>query len=232
MVENIYVQAFKRRWTKITLMASYRTFRCPQWSAAWPPPCLSIVLSMEKEWWASWWRWSLYSTWPFPLSSFKSSPMLSVLLSVEELELLIIPYWHAFENHLRFLSLWLIFPSTSFYYHQAMVPILHHIIITDFHPVLVTASFSTIFLFPPEYNMYWNTPPSWSSWSYLSNEPSYAWNGFRTRELCQFYSGDAICPKWFQTRNAQCFCHISLYGSSKLMILDALERNFEGASEY
>jgi hypothetical protein len=38
--------------------------------------------------------------------------------------------------------------------------------------------------------------------------------------------------KGFQTRNAQCFWHISLYESSKLMILDALERRFEGASEY
>jgi hypothetical protein len=36
----------------------------------------------------------------------------------------------------------------------------------------------------------------------------------------------------FRLRNAQCFCHISLYGSSKLMILDALERMFERASEY
>jgi hypothetical protein len=75
----------------------------------------------------------------------------------------------------------------------------------------VAASSSTVFIFPPEQNMYWNTPPSWSSWNYLSNEPSYAWNGFRTRELCQFYSGDAICPKWFQTRSAQCFCHISWF---------------------
>jgi hypothetical protein len=33
-------------------------------------------------------------------------------------------------------------------------------------------------------------------------------------------------------RSTQCFCHISLYGSSKLMILDVLERRFEGASEY
>jgi hypothetical protein len=36
----------------------------------------------------------------------------------------------------------------------------------------------------------------------------------------------------FRLRSAQCFCHISLYESSKLMILDALERRFEGASEY
>jgi hypothetical protein len=33
----------------------------------------------------------------------------------------------------------------------------------------------------------------------------------------------------FRLRNAQCICHIFLYGSSKLMILDALERRFEGA---
>jgi hypothetical protein len=58
----------------------------------------------------------------------------------------------------------------------------------------VAASSSTVFIFPPEQDMYWNTPPSWSSWNYLSNEPSYAWNGFRTREFCLFYSGDAICP--------------------------------------
>jgi hypothetical protein len=141
------------------------------------------------------WRWPLYSTWPFSLSSFKSSPMLSVLLSVKQLELLVIPYCHVFENHLHFLPLWLICPSTSSYYHQAMVPILRHIVITDFNAVLVTASSSTDFLSLPEQNMYRNTPPSWNSWNYHSNEPSYAWNGFRTRELCLFYSGDAICPR-------------------------------------
>jgi hypothetical protein len=36
----------------------------------------------------------------------------------------------------------------------------------------------------------------------------------------------------FRLRSTQCFCHISLYGSSKLMILDALEKRFEGAFEY
>jgi hypothetical protein len=36
----------------------------------------------------------------------------------------------------------------------------------------------------------------------------------------------------FRLRSAQCFCHISLYGSSKLMILDVLERRFEGSCEY
>src|SRR6185312_5096785 len=36
----------------------------------------------------------------------------------------------------------------------------------------------------------------------------------------------------FRTRNVQCSCHISLYGSSNSLILDALEREFHGDSEY
>jgi hypothetical protein len=42
--------------------------------------------------------------WPFPLSSFKSSPMLGMLLSVEKLESLVIHYCHVFENHLHFVA--------------------------------------------------------------------------------------------------------------------------------
>src|SRR6185503_9786484 len=36
----------------------------------------------------------------------------------------------------------------------------------------------------------------------------------------------------FRTRSVQTFCHISLYGSSNSLILDALEWEFYGASEY
>ena len=36
----------------------------------------------------------------------------------------------------------------------------------------------------------------------------------------------------FRTRSVQSFCHISLYGSSNSLILDVLEREFHGASEY
>ena len=36
----------------------------------------------------------------------------------------------------------------------------------------------------------------------------------------------------FRTRSVQCSCHISLYGSSNSLILDALEREFHGTSEY
>ena len=36
----------------------------------------------------------------------------------------------------------------------------------------------------------------------------------------------------FRTCNVQCSCHISLYRFSNSLILDALEREFHGASEY
>ena len=36
----------------------------------------------------------------------------------------------------------------------------------------------------------------------------------------------------FRTRNVQCSCDISLYGSSNSLILDALEQEFHGDSEY
>src|SRR6185312_10775072 len=39
-------------------------------------------------------------------------------------------------------------------------------------------------------------------------------------------------PTNFRTRNIQCSCHISLYGSSNSLILDELEWEFDGASKY
>ena len=39
-------------------------------------------------------------------------------------------------------------------------------------------------------------------------------------------------PTNFRTRNVQCSCHISLYGSSNSLILDASEWEFDEASEY
>jgi hypothetical protein len=134
-----------------------------------------------------WWRWSLNSMWPFSLLSFKSFPMLRIFLRVEELESLLIAM--CLRIIFTYLPLYLSCLPTS-YCHHAMVPIICDIVITGFHHVLV-AALSSI----PVQKMYWITPPSWSSWNYLSNEPSFTWNGFRTRELCLFYSGDAICPK-------------------------------------
>jgi hypothetical protein len=103
-------------------------------------------------------------------------------------------------------------------------------VMTDFHPVLVAASSSTVFLLLPEQNMCWNITPSWSSWNYVSNEPSFAWNGFRTRELCLFYSSDAICN--FQ--NVQCLMFLPHLLVQVFKIDDpwCVGKMFEGASEY
>jgi hypothetical protein len=52
------------------------------------------------------------------------------------------------------------------------------------------------------------------------------------QESCAFLLWQCNLSKAdFRPRIAQYFCHISLYGSSKFMILDALERGFEGAYE-
>jgi hypothetical protein len=84
----------------------------------------------------------------FSLSSFKSSPILSMLLSVEELELLVIPYCHVFENFLHFLA-----------FVNSVVPQLLLIIIKPWFqsfvisssptsmPSFVAASSSTVFFF-------------------------------------------------------------------------------------
>jgi hypothetical protein len=97
----------------------------------------------------------------FSFSSFKSSPVLSMLLSVEELELLVIPYCHVFDNHLHFLD-----------FVNSVVPQLLLIIIKPWFQsfvisssptsmsTFVAASSSIVFIFPQEQNMYLNTPPS------------------------------------------------------------------------
>jgi hypothetical protein len=68
----------------------------------------------------------------FSLSSFKSSPMLRMLLSVEELELLVIPYCHVFENHIHFLA-----------FVNSVVPQLLLIIIKPWFQSFVISSSST-----------------------------------------------------------------------------------------
>jgi hypothetical protein len=54
------------------------------------------------------------------------------------------------------------------------------------------------------------------------------------QESCDYFTPAMQSVQgWFQTAQRSIFfCHISFYGSSKLMILDALERIFEGAYEY
>ena len=84
----------------------------------------------------------------------------------------------------------------------------------------------------PEQNLYWNIAPLRSARIFLSNESLFAQNWFRTRELCPFYPALQSALTNFRTRNVQFSCHISLYRSSNSLILDVLEREFDGASEY
>jgi hypothetical protein len=91
MVESIYVQAFKRMMNKGKVkVASPMLKHC---ALAWKQNDVHLVVKVILE---------LYVA--FSLSSFKSSPMLSMLLSVEELESLVVPYCRVFENCIHFLS--------------------------------------------------------------------------------------------------------------------------------
>jgi hypothetical protein len=70
-----------------------------------------------------------------------------------------------------------------------------------------------------------------SAQNFLSNESLFAQIGLQTRELRPFYFGDEICPE-ISERIAQCFLHNSLRWSSNSLVLDALEWQLDGASEY
>jgi hypothetical protein len=64
--------------------------------------------------------------WMLVVKCSVASPMLGMLLSVEELESLVTPYCHVFQNHLHFLPLLLLCHSTSSCFNQAMVLIICH----------------------------------------------------------------------------------------------------------
>jgi hypothetical protein len=169
--------------------------------------------------------------WPFPLSSFRS-PMVSMLLSVEELESLVIPYCHVFENHLHFLAFvshsslnFLLLSSShasnpSSYRHHRLPSrpccclIFHSFSLTcrTEHVLKHTSKLKFIQLYFQRAIIRMKRVPNKRVVPILLRR-------------CNLSKTD------FRLRNAQCFCHISLYGSSKLMILDVLERWFEGASE-
>jgi hypothetical protein len=160
--------------------------------------------------------------WPFSLSSFKSSPMLSMLLSVEELESLVIPYCHVFENHLHFLA----------FVNSVVLQLLLIIIKPWFLSFVISSSLTSI---------------TSLSLLHLPQIFFYFHNRTCTETPLQVEVHESIFPMrhhthvpnkrvvpillWRCNLSKESFCHISLYGSSKLMILDALERWFDGASE-
>jgi hypothetical protein len=114
-----------------------------------------------------------------------------------------------------------------------MVPILHHIVITNFHPVLVAASSSTVFSLTSRTEHVLKHPSKLNFMKLYFQRAIVRMKQVPNKRVvpillrrCNLSNAD------FRLRSTQCFCHISLYRSSKLMILDALERRFEEASEY
>jgi hypothetical protein len=169
----------------------------------------------------------------FSLSSFKSSPMLSVLLSVEEFELLVIPYCHVFENHLHFLS----------FVNSVVLEHLLIIIKPWFQSFIISSSPTSIpsLLLPhlPHFSFYFlnrtctEEPLQVEVYEIIFPTSHHTHETCSEQESCAYFTPAIQSVEgYFRLRSAQCFCHISLYGSSKLMILDVLERRFKGPSEY
>jgi hypothetical protein len=154
--------------------------------------------------------------WPFSLPSFKSSPMLSMLLSVEELESLIIPYCHVFENRLHFIAFvahlsfnFFLLSSShgsnpSSYRHHRLLPRPCRCLI--FHKFSFTSRTEYVLKHPSKLK---------------SIKLSFQWAIIRMKLVpnnrvvpillrrCNLSKAD------FRLHSAQYFCHISLYGSSK-----------------
>jgi hypothetical protein len=132
----------------------------------------------------------------FSSLSLKSSPMLSMLLSVEELVSVVIPYCHVFENqhHTSFPLL----PQLSFNFfllsssHDSNPSSYRHHRRPS-RPCRCLIFYSFAFTFRTEHLL---KHPSRLKFMKLSFQRAIIrMKRVPTRELCLFYSGDAICPK-------------------------------------
>jgi hypothetical protein len=113
-----------------------------------------------------------------------------------------------------------------------MVPILRHIVITDFNAVLCRCLIFHSFYFSSRTENVLKHPSTLKFMKLSFQRAIICMKRVPNKRVvpillrrCNLSKAD------FRLRSAQWFCHISLYGSSKLMILDALETRFEGASE-
>ena len=97
----------------------------------------------------------------------------------------------------------------------------------------IAASSSWMFFFQsPKQNMNWNIAPLRSARIFLSNESYSPKIDSEQESYVHFIPVLQSVPTNFRMRNVQCSCHISLFGSWNSLILNALEWEFNGASEY
>ena len=193
---------------------------------------------MEEESWASCGNRDYLTPWDLSSLSTKSSPMLSMMLGVEGEDG---PSCNSWSPSLMCMNIIFNvsspllpqFPSTSSCTKSWSQSLLH-IVVASFnsslsHCCLIFTNFSFNFqnrtctetLLHCEVHEF-SFPTSPYSPKIDSEQESYV----------HFIPALQSVPTNFRTRNVQCSCHISLYGSSNSLILDALEREFHGASEY
>jgi hypothetical protein len=171
----------------------------------------------------------------FSFSSFKCSPMLSMLLSAEELESLIILevllpcVWKSSS----LLSLCCSVVSQLLFI--IIKPWIQHFLI------LTSPTFLSFLSLPhlPQIFFYFHDrkiiePPLQIEVHEITFPTSHHSHEMGSKkESCVYFTlAMQSVPSIFRTPFTKCLCYLFLYRSSKLMILDVLERRLEGASEY
>ena len=165
---------------------------------------------MEEESWASCGNRDYLTPWDLSSLSTKSSPMLSMMLGVEEEDWPSCNSWSPSLMCMNIIfnvssSLLPQFSSTSCTKSWSQSLLL--IVVASFNSSLSHCYliFMNFFFQFPDQNMYWDIAPLRSAWIFLFNESSFAQNWFRARELCPFHPSAAICPDKFQNTQRPMF---------------------------
>ena len=193
---------------------------------------------MEEESWASCGNRDYLTPWDLSSLSTKSSPMLSMMLGVEGEDG---PSWNSWSPSLMCMNIiFMCLHLCCLNFLQLLLVLSHgpnHCCTSSSPPSIprcpIAASSSWIFSFNFQNKTCTETllhcevhefsfPTSPHSPKTDSEQESYV----------HFIPALQSVSTNFRTCNVQCSCHISLYGSSNSLILDALEQEFHGSSEY
>jgi len=200
-------------------------------------PYLSIVLSMEEESWASCGNRDYLTRWDLSSLSTKSSPMLSMMLGVEGEDGPSCNSWSPSlmcMNIIFNMSSPLLpqFPSTSSCTKSWSQSLLHIIIASINFSLSHCCLIFTNFSFNFQNRTYTETLLHCEVHEFLFPKSPYSPKIDSEQESYVHFIPALQSVPNFRTRSVQSSCHISVYGCSNSLILNALEWKFDGDSEY
>jgi len=193
---------------------------------------------MEEESWASCGNRDYLTPWDLSSLSTKSSPMLSMMLGVEGEDG---PSCNSWSPSLMCMNIIFNvsspllpqFPSTSSCTKSWSQSLLHNVVASFNSSLSHCCLIFTNFSFNFQNRTYTETLLHCEVHEFSFPTSPYSPKIDSEQESCvHFIPALQSVPTNFRTCNVQCSCHISVYGSSNSLILNALEWEFDGASEY